>query len=162
MLIMPVNLAQAVLLPLAIGIIAGLRSLTAPAAVSWAARLQWLNLTQTGLSFLGHALTQFLLTVLAIGELITDKLPTTPSRTVPIAFGTRIITGGLSGGAIGASADALGLGLAFGVFGAIIGTLGGRAFRAKMAAAFRSDLPAALLEDAIAIGGAILVLAALP
>jgi uncharacterized membrane protein len=159
---MPVNLAQAVLLPLAIGIIAGLRALTAPAAVSWAARMQWLNLAQSSLSFLGHALTPWILTLLALGELVTDQLPSTPSRTVPIQFGTRIITGGLSGGAIGAGADALGLGLAFGVFGAIVGTLGGRAFRARMAATFRSDPPAALLEDAIAIGGAILIVAVLP
>jgi uncharacterized membrane protein len=159
---MPVNLAQAVLLPLAIGIIAGLRSFTAPTAVSWAARFQWLNLTQTGVGFLAHALAQFVLTVLAIGELITDKLPATPSRTVPIAFGTRIVTGGLSGGAIGGAADALGLGLAFGVLGAVIGTLGGRAFRAKLAALFRSDPPAALIEDVVAIGGAILIVAALP
>jgi uncharacterized membrane protein len=159
---MPVNLAQAVLLPLAIGIIAGLRSLTAPAAVSWAARLQWLNLTQSGVSFLGYALTPWIFTVLALGELVSDKLPSTPSRTVPLAFGTRIVAGGLAGGAIGAGAEALGLGLAFGVLGAIVGTLGGRAFRARMAAAFRRDPPAALLEDAIAIGGAILVVAALP
>jgi uncharacterized membrane protein len=159
---MPVNLTQAVVLPLAIGIIAGLRSLTAPAAVSWAARMQWLNLSQTGLSFLSHALTPWILTLLALGELVTDKLPSTPNRTVPVAFGTRIITGGLSGGAIGAGADALGLGLALGVLGAIVGTLGGRAFRARMAAAFRSDRPAALLEDAIAIGAAISIVAVLP
>ncbi len=158
---MPVNLAQAVLLPLAIGIIAGLRAMTAPAAVSWAARLHWLNLTQTGLWFLGHPVTPFILTVLAIGELITDKLPSTPSRTVPVQFGTRIVTGGLSGGAIGAAAGALGFGLASGVVGAIIGTLGGRGLRARIAAAFRRDMPAALIEDVIAVGGAILIVAAL-
>jgi len=159
---MAVNVAQAVLLPLAIGVIAGLRSLTAPAAVSWAARWQWLNLSHTSLSFLGHALTPWIFTVLALGELVTDKLPSTPSRTIPLSFGARIVTGGLSGGAIGASVNALGLGLGFGVIGAILGTLGGRAFRARMAAAFRSDPPAALLEDAITIGGAILIVAALP
>jgi uncharacterized membrane protein len=43
----------------------------------------------------------------------------------------------------------------------VIGTIGGYAFRARLAAAFGSDRPAALLEDAIAIGGAFLIVAAL-
>ena len=41
---------------LIIGVIAGLRTMTAPAAVSWAARLGWLELGQTNLAFLGYAL----------------------------------------------------------------------------------------------------------
>jgi uncharacterized membrane protein len=159
---MSVNLMSAVFLPLAIGIIAGLRAMTAPAAVSWAGRLQWLNLAPTGLGFLAHALTPWILTVLALGELVTDQLPSTPSRTVPIQFGTRIVTGGLSGAAIGASAGALGIGLLCGAVGAVIGTLGGRAFRAKAAAAFGNDRPAAILEDVVAIGGALLVVVVLP
>ena len=63
-----------------IGVIAGLRSMTAPAAVSWAARLGWLHLENTPLAFLGFPSTPYILTVLAIGELIADKLPKTPSR----------------------------------------------------------------------------------
>jgi uncharacterized membrane protein len=160
--VMPVNLTTIVLLSLAIGGIAGLRAMTAPAAVSWAARLQFLNLAPTGLSFLAHAVTPWILTALALAELVTDQLPSTPSRTVPIQFGTRIVTGGLSGAAIGAGSGALGIGLVCGAIGAICGTLGGRAFRAKTAAAFGSDPPAAFLEDAIAIGGAALLVAALP
>jgi uncharacterized membrane protein len=40
-------------LAVGIGIVAGLRALTAPAAVSWAARLGWLNreLAASGLDF---------------------------------------------------------------------------------------------------------------
>ena len=34
--------------------------------------------------------------MLALGELVTDQLPTTPSRTVPVQFGTRIVMGALS------------------------------------------------------------------
>lgn len=56
--------------------------------------------------------------MLALGELVTDQLPTTPSRTVPLQFGTRVITGGLSGAAIGASGGAVATGLAAGVAGA--------------------------------------------
>jgi uncharacterized membrane protein len=147
----------AFVLPLFIGIIAGLRAMTAPAAVSWAARLGWLNLAPTGLAFLGYAYTPWILTVFALGELVTDQLPSTPSRKVPIQFGTRIVTGALSGAAIGAPGGALVMGAVAGAIGAVIGTLGGAAFRARLAAAFRRDPPAACIEDAVAIGGALLI-----
>ena len=150
------------LLALLIGTIAGLRAMTAPAAVSWAARLGWLNLAPTSLAFLGYAFTPWIFTALALGELVTDQLPTTPSRTVPVQFGTRILTGGLSGAAIGGAAGALVSGLAAGVAGAVIGTLGGRAFRARLAKAFGSDRPAAFIEDAVALGTGFLIVAARP
>jgi uncharacterized membrane protein len=143
-------------------VIAGLRAMMAPAAVSWAARIGWLNVAPTGLAFLGYLFTPWILTALALAELVTDQLPTTTSRTVPIQFGTRILTGALSGAAIGASSGSLVTGLIAGIVGAIIGTLGGRAFRARLAAAFDSDRPAALIEDAVAIGGAVLIMVALP
>ena len=150
------------LLPLLIGIIAGLRAMTAPAAVSWAARVGWLNLAPTGLAFLGAAITSWILTTLALVELVTDQLPTTPSRTVPVAFGTRIVSGALSGAAIAAASGSLVTGVVGGAIGAVIGTLGGRAVRGRMAAAFGKDRPAALIEDAVAIGGAFLIMSALP
>jgi uncharacterized membrane protein len=40
------------------------------------------------------------------------------------------------------------------IAGAITGTLGGHAFRAMLAAAFGSDRPAALIEDAVALSAA--------
>ena len=150
------------LLSVLIGIIAGLRAMTAPAAVSWAARLGSLNLAPTGLAFLGYAFTPWIFTALALGELVTDQLPTTPSRTVPVQFGTRILVGALSGGAIGAANGQLVVGAIGGVIGAVIGTLGGRAFRARLAASFGRDRPAALIEDAVAIGGAFLIMLAVP
>ena len=146
---------------LLIGVVSGLRTMTAPAAVSWAARLGWLPLGRTGLAFLGHAVTTWILTLLALGELVTDQLPTTPSRTVPVQFGARIVTGAFSGAAIGAARGALFLGMAAGIIGAVIGTLGGRALRAQLATAFGSDRPAAFIEDAVAIGGALLVMGTL-
>jgi uncharacterized membrane protein len=156
------TVTTAFVLPVLIGVIAGLRTMTAPAAVSWAARIGRLNVGPTGFAFLGYAVTPWIFTVLALGELVTDQLPTTPSRTVPIQFGTRLVTGGLSGAVIGASGGALIMGLVAGIVGAIIGTLGGRRFRAGLAAALGSDRPAALIEDAVAIGGAFLIMAALP
>jgi len=146
-----------VVLALLIGIVAGLRAFTAPAVVAWAAYLGWLPLGGTPLAFLTHVAAPWILTVLAIVELIGDQLPRTPSRKVPVQFGTRILTGALSGAAMGAAGGQLVVGLVAGVAGAIIGTLGGAAARAKLAAAFKRDLPAGLIEDAVAIIGAILI-----
>jgi len=157
---MNASLTTAFLLPLLIGVVAGLRSMTAPAAVSWAARLGPLNLAPTSLAFLGYAFTPWILTVLALGELVADQLPSTPSRTEPIGFGTRIVTGALSGAAIGAAGGALISGLIAGIIGAAIGTVGGRAFRARLAKGFGHDRPAAFIEDAVAIVGAWLIVVA--
>jgi uncharacterized membrane protein len=141
------------LLSLSIGIVAGLRAMTAPAAVSWAAYLGWLKLDESILAFMGYAWTPWVITVLAVAELVTDQLPSTPSRTVPIQFGTRILSGAVTGAALGIAAGSL-------VIGAVIGTLGGRAARAALARKFGNDRPAALLEDAVAIAAALLVVRA--
>jgi uncharacterized membrane protein len=141
-----------------IGVVAGLRSLTAPAAVSWAARLGWLHLENTWLAFFGFAATPYILTVLAIGELIADKLPKTPSRKMPGPFAARVVLGTMCGAALGASSQAMMGGLLAGAIGGVAGTLGGYEFRARLTRAIGGkDLPIALLEDVIAIGGAILI-----
>ena len=147
-------------LALLIGVVAGLRAMTAPALVSWAAHLGWLPLQGTWLAFLGYAWTPWIFTALALGELVSDQLPKTPSRTVPLQFGTRIVMGGLCGAAIGSVPGSWLVGMLAGMAGAVIGTLGGHALRARLAKAFGRDLPAALLEDVVAIGGAWLVGAA--
>lgn len=147
------------MLPLLIGFVGGLRAMTAPALVSWAARAGWLDVASTSLAFLEYAWTPWILTALALGELVTDQLPTTPSRTVPIQFGTRIVVGAICGAAM-AGDGALGTGMVAGGLGAIVGTLGGRAVRARLAAALGSDRPAALIEDAIAIGSGLLIVLA--
>ena len=134
-----------------IGGVAGLRALAAPAAVSWAAYLGWLPLQDSPLAFLGYTWTPWIFTVLALGELVTDQLPSTPSRKVPVQFGTRIVSGALCGAAIGAASGSLVGGLVAGTIGAVAGTLGGAWARGKLAAAFGSDRPAALIEDAVAL-----------
>jgi uncharacterized membrane protein len=154
--------AVALVLSFLIGIVAGLRAMTAPAVVSWAARLGLLELQGTFLGFLGHAVTPWIFTIFAVGELVTDQLATTPSRTVPVQFVTRVIVGALCGAAIGLSSGALALGGALGSAGAVLGTLGGREFRARLANAFHRDRPAAFIEDGIAIGSALLIALLLP
>ena len=141
-----------------IGVITGLRTMTAPAAVSWAAHLGWFHLENTWLAFMGFAATPYIFSALAIGELIADQLPKTPSRKAPIGFGGRIVSGALCGAALGATSDSLIGGLLAGVLGAIAGTLGGYEFRVRLVRGIGgNDLPIALLEDAIAIGGAFLI-----
>ena len=140
-----------------LGALAGLRSMTPPAAVSWAARLGWLHLENTWLAFLGFAATPYVLTALAIGELINDKLPKTPSRKEPVPFTGRILTGALCGAALTTGVGWIG-GLVAGVIGAVAGTFGGYEFRVRLVRASGGrDLPIALLEDAIAICGSLLI-----
>jgi uncharacterized membrane protein len=151
------SVGTVVILAFLIGVVAGLRAMMAPAAISWAARLGWIETGGTWLAFLGHAVTPWIFTALAAVELVTDQLPSTPSRTVPPQFGARLLSGALCGTAIGVSAGAAVAGLVAGVLGAVAGTLGGSAARGALARAFGSDRPAALLEDAAAIGGALLI-----
>jgi uncharacterized membrane protein len=146
---------------LLLGVIAGLRAVTPVAAVSWAASLGVLKLTGTPLAFLGAAITPWIVTLIAAGELLNDKLPKTPSRKVPIQFGGRIVTGGLAGAAVGLSTGALIPGVVLGAVGAVIGTLGGAWARGKLAGAFGRDLPAALIEDVVAVVGAALIVCCL-
>ncbi|MCC8392742.1 DUF4126 domain-containing protein [Paraburkholderia sp. MMS20-SJTR3] len=155
-------------LALLIGIVAGLRAMTAPAAVSWAARLGWLPLQGTSLAFFGFAATPYIFTLLALLELITDQLPETPSRKVPLQFGARIVLGALSGAAISgvhgglAGGSLVGvLGAVVGAVGAVLGTLGGAKARAALANMFGRDAPAALIEDVVAIVGAALIVVSL-
>jgi len=140
-----------------IGIIAGLRAIMAPTMISWAAACGWLNLEGTAFNFFSYPITRWLFTLGALGELINDKLPKTPSRKIPPQFITRIITGALSGAALGASRQSLIGGLLAGAIGAVAGTLGGAAFRGWLSRTIGKDLPAALIEDAIAIFGGLLI-----
>lgn len=147
-------------LALLIGVVAGLRTMMAPAAVAWAAYLGWLPVTGTWASFMGHWITVGIVSVLALAELVADQLPSTPSRKVPQQFGARLVSGALAGAVIGTTGGAMVGGLIAGIVGAVIGTYGGAELRARMAAAFGRDLPAALVEDVVAIVGALLIVMA--
>jgi uncharacterized membrane protein len=144
-----------------IGIVAGLRALTAPALVSWGAWAGWVAVAGTWASWMGHPVTVALLTLLAVIELITDQLPKTPSRKTPMQFGTRIVTGGFSGAVIGVGAGLTVWAAILAIVGVIAGTLGGYEARKRLAGAFGRDLPAALLEDVVAVLGALAIVSLL-
>ena len=141
-----------------IGLFAGLRSLTPPAAVAWAVHLGWLKLARP-LSLIGSLPAVIILSLLAIGELIFDKLPNTPNRTAPPGLIARIVTGGFTGACVslGGGQSAL-VGAGLGLLGGIVGCFAGYHARAWLVRSLRqSDFNVALLEDLVAIGGSLFI-----
>jgi len=135
-----------------IGIVAGLRSLTAPAVVAWAAHLGWLNLQGSALAFMGSTTAVAIFSLLAIGELVADKLPTIPKRTAPAPLIGRIIAGSLCGASLCvAGGHSLVLGALLGGTGGVVGAFLGYSFRRRLALRIK-DLPAAICEDVVSIG----------
>ncbi|MEO6951636.1 MAG: DUF4126 family protein [Polyangia bacterium] len=149
-------------LAFALGIVTGLRTFMPLAALSWAARLGLLKVGGTSLAFLGYAATPWIASFLAFGELIGDQHPKTPSRKSPPQFIARVASGAFSGAAVGLAYHGLVGCIVCGVVGAVIGTLGGAAARTALARAFGKDLPAALVEDVVAIAGAAVIVSQLP
>jgi uncharacterized membrane protein len=143
-----------------IGVVAGLRALTPPAVMAWAAYLGWIGLDGTWAHWLRNPITVGVLTVMLVVELITDQLPSTPSRTTALQFIARLLTGGFSGAALGTALGHPFGGLGAGVVGAVLGTLGGYTARKRLVAANGGhDLPIALLEDSISVLGGFAVAA---
>src|ERR1700691_4201628 len=144
----------ALLLALSIGIVAGLRSLSAPAVVAWAAHLGWINLHGSPLAFMGTKWAVGIFTVLALVELIVDQLPGTPARTAAVGLSARIVTGALSGACLAVAGGATPwLGAPAGAVGAIAGAFGGYNARAGLVRALRvPDFVIAIPEDLVAIG----------
>ena len=146
-------------LALLIGAICGLRSLTAPAVVCWAAHFGWVHLEGSHLEFLHNQIVLIVFTVLAVGELIADKLPFIPSRTTPGPLAARVLLGSLSAAALIVSVGGSSVvGAIVGAIGALTGTFGG--YNARHYLVTKSgapDLLIALAEDAIAVGGGFLI-----
>lgn len=139
-------------LALGIGIVAGLRSLTAPAVVAWGAHLSWLNLHGSLLAFMGSTPAVAILSVLAIGELIADKLPMIPKRTAPAPLMARVVTGGLCGECLCAAAgQSLIAGALLGGIGGIVGAFLGYGIRRRLDLHIK-DLVVAICEDVVAVG----------
>src|SRR3984885_4611679 len=129
----------------------------APTIVAWGAGLGWFGLGGTSLNFMSFPITRYILSFLAFGELVNDKLPKTPSRTVPPQFITRVVTGAFSGAVLGAARNSLLGGLVAGAIGAVVGTLSGASVRGALGKLAGKDLPIALLEDVVAILGALFI-----
>jgi uncharacterized membrane protein len=144
-----------------LGIVAGLRSMTPPATVAWAAHVGWLDLDGTSFAFLESAPARYILLVAMLAELVADKLPFTPSRTGVGPFAGRIVTGAFAGAALATGIDeSLAIGAVGGALGAVVGTLGGYRARTGLVRALGiADFPVAIVEDVLAVGIALLVVA---
>ena len=138
-----------------IGVIAGLRALTAPAVFAWAAHLHWINLQGTHLAFMGTIVAMAIFTLAAIGEIVNDKLPKTPPRTATPSLIIRIVMGALAAATLSAGiGGSLWIGALLGGVGAVVGTFGGYYARTGLVKALHSpDFVIALVEDAVAVCG---------
>jgi uncharacterized membrane protein len=147
------------LLAFGIGAVTGLRSMTGPALVCWAAHLGWLNLQDSRLAFMESTVATYAFSALALGELVADKLPFMHSRTSPGPLFGRIVLGALSGAALCiAAGSSAAVGAILGGAGGVAGAFGG--YRARMSLVKTSHLPdwiVALLEDMVAVGGGLLL-----
>lgn len=151
----------ALVFALLIGMVAGLRTMTPLAVLAWGAFLGWINLADAPhgawSAWLGSIIAVVVLSILLVGELVVDQLPKTPSRTVPAQFGVRILIGALAGAVIGTPFGHIFSAIGAGMVGAVLGTMGGAQLRGVLAGKFGRDLPAALIEDAIAVLGGFVV-----
>jgi uncharacterized membrane protein len=146
-------------LALGIGIVAGLRSLTAPAVVAWGAHLNWLNLHGSPLAFMGSTTAVAIFSLLAIGELVADKLPMVPKRIAPAPLLARVVTGGLCGACVFAVAGKLSVaGALLGSTGGVVGAFLGYDVRRRLVNNLHiKDFVVAVCEDVFAISLALLL-----
>jgi uncharacterized membrane protein len=144
---------------LGIGIVAGLRSLTAPAAVSWAAHLGWLDLQGSPLAFMASTAAVIVFSILALVEYVGDLLPQTPRRTRPLPLVARIVMGGLCGAALCVSANqSILFGAVLGGVGGVIGAFAGYQARKRLVSGLEvKDAVIAVAEDLVALGLAYIV-----
>lgn len=153
------SLAQTLLFVFLIGFVSGLRTFTAPASVAWGAHRNWLNLHNTVFAFMGSIAAVIVFILLALLELVVDKLPSTPSRLKPRGLVGRIFSGALCGACVAAAgAQSVVLGAVLGVAGAMAGAFAGNKIRGSLDKALKvPDFVIAVLEDAIAIAGGLLI-----
>ena len=142
-----------------IGIVAGLRAMTAPAVVAWAAHLGWLNLSGSYFAFMGSKWAVAVFTLAALGELVNDQLPKTPARTTAGPLTARVVMGALTGACLAVAGGAsLMVGALLGAIGAVIGAFAGYKARVGLVKSVGvPDFAIAIPEDIIAIGLALLL-----
>ena len=148
------NSGFALLLAFGIGIVAGLRTFTAPAVIAWAAHFGWIYVHGSALAFMNSKWALVIFTAGALIEFVADLLPKTPARTAAVGLVARIITGGLSGACLAcAGGTVLWIGFILGSLGGIAGAFGGYHARVGLVRGLRvPDFAIAIPEDIVAIG----------
>ena len=152
------RLSRQLLPAVVIGAIAGLRTFTAPAAISRAARNGLIEVRGPVLKLLDSERASNILTAMAVLEIVADKMPWIPARTKPLPLGARILSGAFSGAALSPAA-ARRQAAAAGAIAAIVFAFAGARFRRLYAEESEiPDLLVALAEDATAVGAAVSLL----
>lgn len=131
----------------------GLRAFTPIAALCWFAYRNVIHFSGWR-NFTASLIAVIIFTIFALGEIVNDKLPKTPSRLVPPQQIARMTTAGFVGLVV-AQPLLLSpiLAIVAGAIGAAVGTYSGWFVRSRTVAALKCpDLPIALVEDAVAIG----------
>jgi uncharacterized membrane protein len=101
---------------------------------------------------MGSTASVVIFSLLAICELVADKLPTIPKRTAPAPLVARVITGGLCGACLcAAAANSLAVGILLGGVGAVVGAFLGYGIRRRLDLHIK-DFLVAICEDVVAIG----------
>ena len=147
------------LLAFFLGVVTGLRSMTGPAVLAWAAHRNWLNLHNTSLSFMTSTISVIIFLIAALAELVVDQLPSTPSRTKPPGLIARMAFGALCGAGIAlAGGQLINGGAIVGIAGALGGTYAGHEVRSRLVRSLGvPDFVIATLEDIVAIGGGLFI-----
>jgi uncharacterized membrane protein len=148
-----VSMGFVLLLTFGIGLVSGLRAFTGVAAVAWAAHLGWINLSGSPLAFMGSTWALVLFSILALVEYVTDQLPSTPARTVPMQLGARLVLGMLAGACLAAAGGAsLLTGVIGAAVGVLVGTFGGYHTRVGLVRSLKvADFAVGVPEDLFAI-----------
>jgi uncharacterized membrane protein len=143
-----------------LGLVTGMRTLTAMAVLCWFAYAGDLSVDDTWAFWAGKLITAIVFTVLAIGEYIVDKLPKTPDRTAPGPLIARLVFAGLVGAIVAAGLNGSGIeGVILCVGGALVGAFAGFLIRRELVLRLKSkDWPVALVEDVSAVLGAVLAM----
>lgn len=137
------------------GLLAGLRSMAAPALVSdRVGGHRGRRLRNTPLEPLTSPAAATTLTILAAGEMVADKLPWIPDRTALPSLLWRAASGALVGAAWSrAQGRRAAAGAVLGGAAAVVGTYGGFYLRRQAGRTFHLPDPVVgLLEDAIVLG----------
>jgi len=143
-----------------LGLATGLRSMTPIAIVCWFAYHGDLSVEDSWAAWSGHLVSPIIFTVLALGELIVDKLPKTPNRTDPGPLAVRLLAGGLVGALAATGLQGAVLeGILLGIIGVLVGAFGGYQVRRELVYRYEwKDWHFALMEDAIAVVGSIIAM----
>jgi uncharacterized membrane protein len=143
-----------------LGLVTGMRTFTPMAVLCWFAYFGYLPVGETWASWTAKMVTAIVFTVLALGELVGDKLPRTPSRTALLPLIFRLAFGGLIGAIVAAGLNGSGVeGVILGMLGVAVGAFGGFLVRRELVLRLGcKDWPVALVEDASAIVFAVFAL----